>query len=75
MATVIETGPGRFIVGDAAVVLPDGHDWCGSCAGDGLEYGWDDELQVCLECSGSGTLECADTACRRHSTLHPEVAK
>lgn len=71
MATLIQTGPDSFIAGDPPVDLPDGHDWCPSCGGDGLEYDWNGDLTLCFECYGMCTLECTDTACVRHSSLHP----
>lgn len=56
MATIIEVGEGRFIVGDPAEALPPGYAWCTSCLGTGLDYGYDfdDELCVCYPCNGSG---------------------
>lgn len=72
MATIIQAGEDRFIAGDRPAELPDGHHWCGWCGGDGLEYDVDGQLTICLVCSGTCTVECTDTACPAHSTLHPQ---
>lgn len=69
MATIIQAGPDRFIAGDT--VLDIGQHWCGYCHGEGLEYDWDDNLTTCTGCFGRGTVDCEDTACPTHSTLHP----
>lgn len=78
MATVIDCGDGRFIAGDPADHLEDGQHWCWSCGGTGLEYSYwgDDEprLEVCARCDGIGVIDCTDTSCPTHSSLHPQEA-
>lgn len=71
MATIIDCGNDRYIAGDPADRLGIGEHWCDWCNGSGLEYGWDDELVICMGCDGGGVTECTDTACPTHSTLHP----
>ncbi|OJU39665.1 MAG: hypothetical protein BGN97_00135 [Microbacterium sp. 69-10] len=71
MATIIQTGPDSFIAGDPPTDLNLGQHWCGWCHGDGLEYDYDGELQLCGGCEGRGTVDCEDTACPTHSVLHP----
>lgn len=71
MATIIELTDGICIAGDPPVSLDLGQHWCDYCAGDGLEYDWDDELTTCSACYGSRVRDCVDTACLQHSTLHP----
>lgn len=69
MATIIQLSETSFIAGDAATSLEEGEHWCESCGGDGLEYDYDD-LVICWACSGMGVVDCADTACLTHSSLH-----
>lgn len=71
MATIIQTGPNSFIAGDPPEQLDIGQHWCPSCGGTGLEYDWDDALTICFGCGGVCVLDCNDTACPTHSTLHP----
>jgi len=56
MATVLDLGDGRFIAGDPVDELPAGYDWCGSCAGSGLDSGYDFDgaIDLCWRCSGDG---------------------
>lgn len=71
MASIIQTGEHSFIAGDPPEALPIGHHWCTYCGGDGLEYDFDGQLTICGGCAGACTVECTDTACTTHSTLHP----
>ncbi|MFD6699668.1 MULTISPECIES: hypothetical protein [unclassified Microbacterium] len=74
MATIIDCGDGSFIAGDPPAELGLGQHWCPSCDGSGLEYGFDfDELQICFGCHGACVVDCTDTACPVHSTLHPQT--
>jgi hypothetical protein len=68
MATVIEVGEGRFIVGDPVEVLPVDSHWCW-CGGTGLEYDYDYEACVCQGCDGSGAVVCEDRSCDEHAAL------
>jgi hypothetical protein len=72
MATIMDLGDGRFIAGDPPAELREGEHWCQWCAGSGLEYDWDDTLTTCGGCWGAAVLECTDTACPVHSSLHPQ---
>lgn len=71
MATIIELSDGSCIAGDPLVSLGLGEHWCGYCGGDGLEYDFDGELTICMGCFGACVVQCEDTACIAHSTLHP----
>lgn len=71
MATIIDLGDGSFIAGDPPTDLDLGQHWCDVCGGDGLDYGWDGDLDICFSCDGRGVRDCDDTACLTHSTLHP----
>lgn len=71
MATIIDCGDGSLIAGNPATELGIGDHWREWCRRDGLEYGWDDTLDLCGGCFGSGVTDCTDTACITHSTLHP----
>ncbi len=71
MATLIRTGPNSFIAGDPPGQLPEGHHWCEHCGGSGLEYDYGGELQICFGGFSACTVDCTDTACATHSSLHP----
>lgn len=71
MSTIIDRGDGSFIAGDPPTALDIGQHWCEWCTGSGIEYGWDDDLQICAGCWGRCITDCDDTACPTHSTLHP----
>lgn len=66
MSTIIDLGRGAFIAGDPAEALGEREHWCGSCAGSGLEYDYDNELQPCLSCNGSGIVQCGEPDCVEH---------
>lgn len=72
MATVIDAGDGRFIVGDPPTVLPSGFHWCGDCGGDGLEW-LDDTINVCSVCDGRGLRECAEPDCATHAPTNLRI--
>lgn len=69
MATIIQTSPNSFIAGDPANQPGDREHWCGSCAGSGLDYDYNDELTVCYGCCGSGVTPCDDVDCPEHAPL------
>jgi len=62
MATIIELGNDTFIAGDPPSTLLDGHHWCSSCSGSGLEDYYDQGLGICLSCNGLGQEPCVGTA-------------
>lgn len=68
---MIDCGDGSYIAGEPPAELDLGQHWCGWCAGSGIEYDWDDTLTLCGGCSGTCVVECDDTACPTHSSLHP----
>ena len=74
MASSVELDDGSVLIGDP--VLPEGRHWCWTCLGDGAAVDGDGSYAVCYDCGGQGIDPaegpCIDTACRAHSTLHPE---
>lgn len=71
MATIIWTSDTSGIFGDPPDGLDLGQHWCPSCGGSGLEYDYDGELTICFGCLGVCVVDCTDTACPEHSSLHP----